>query len=316
VIARCLCRTYGYSQAQGADDELLALADQAVEAQPESVDARIAAFLAVRGTNLRRGITELRTAVALDHSNNEAHHYLAHAYALSGRYLEAIRHERIALQHDPFQDVSRTHICRLCHFLKQPERADKELDSLFASGRSASLALMTRGSLAWFRHNWEAALEPLERAAGLDPNNVMIHYYLGDCYARVGKSKEAVSLLQHAITRLPDRYPLHQRLGHILRQSGKSSLATEHFDTARMLLDSTCAESLRHKSAVYQYDMAMLLALRGRIDDSISSLETGKLGGLGHYADLETRPDWEELRGKPNFKALVTSMKEEIAADL
>ncbi|MDH4035520.1 MAG: protein kinase, partial [candidate division Zixibacteria bacterium] len=309
AAAHSLHQTYGYGRPEGVTGEAVQLATRAVELEPGSSDAHMALFLVIRSEDLGRGITELRTAVALNPGNNEAHHYLAHAYVLSGRYRLAAEHEETALQLDPFQEISRAHLCRIYFYQDEQERSDEVMRKLLANDRRGFLGSMTEGSLAWYRRRWAQAAASLEKARAVEANNVHLLYYLADCYLRLGEADKAESILSEGLKRLPDRYPLHQKLGQVLRSSSGSFGADKQFQLARQGLDENCSVAARERSAVYHYDTAMLLATNNMPDQAIEHLRRGVDCGLGHYADFESRPDWDNLRDQPDFQHVVDDLR-------
>lgn len=149
----------------------------------------------------------------------------------------------------------------------------------------------------------------LEKARNLNANSVHTVYSLADCYLRINEPEKALATITDGLDQLPSQYPLFQQAGHIYSTVGQTEVAAEHFGQAQILLEESFLERLRENLPIYQGGIAMLLALQEQVDDAIHYLQRSARCGLGHYADLEMRPDWDSLQSDARFKELIAMMK-------
>ena len=69
-------------------------------------------------------------------------------------------------------------------------------------------------------HQYDEAVEVLERALRLDPDNALTHYYHGAALAMAARPEQAVLAYQQAVTLDPQLPGAHIGLGHVLKTVG------------------------------------------------------------------------------------------------
>ncbi len=84
-------------------------------------------------------------------------------------------------------------------------------------------------------HNVPVAAEEFEMAKKLFPEGADIHAYLGDCYARMGKIREAIMAYQEAVTIDPIFYEAYANRGVLYFQMKDYPMAFKDFQMAYQL---------------------------------------------------------------------------------
>ena len=303
---------YGFGADDDGIDRARHLAEHAVQTDPSSSQAHMALYFALRPYNVQKTITELRTAIALDETNYEAHHYLAHSYTFTGQYELACREELRALELDPFQEISRAHLARLYVYREMYEQAEQQMNYLRQGTDDAYLYHVTRGWILWRNRDWEAATVEFKKIIKEEESNQFLLANYADCLRRTGCFDEALSLLRPALRRCVTPYLLQTRMGQILGEVNEHDEANEYFANAHTVLDSQTAQSYREKSAVYLYDKAWIYAQSHDVNQALNYLEKSVEHGHGHHADLLHRPDWDRFINNPQFLKLIDEMKRRI----
>lgn len=96
-------------------------------------------------------------------------------------------------------------------------------------------------SEAWIHErDYESAIPPLQQALQVQPANLRVQLLLGTAYARSGRAREALPLLESLLTRgYPDeKGTCHYLLGGVLRRMGRTQDAERAFEKAKHLSDS------------------------------------------------------------------------------
>lgn len=98
------------------------------------------------------------------------------------------------------------------------------------------------GKLYGYQHQPEKAVEYLQRAAELAPNNPTIHEELSHIYAARPDLTKAQEELEKAIALAPNVSSLHYQLGQLYRKQGLSDRARQEFDLTAKLSGSHSSE--------------------------------------------------------------------------
>ena len=85
------------------------------------------------------------------------------------------------------------------------ERALEELGQLPEDARAGPLASLIEGESLRAMGSWEAAIEPLERAADADPKRVEVWLGLGWCFKRLGRLEAAIDSLRSGLVAVPNQ---------------------------------------------------------------------------------------------------------------
>jgi tetratricopeptide (TPR) repeat protein len=308
AVAYTILRMYRLDQSGDCAARAKEDATRAIELDPGLSEAHVALATVQRNVSMRQTVTSLRTAIALDPKNSEAHHLLAHTYVLLGKYAEAALEERTALSIDPFQEISRAHLCRISFFLQRQDDIEQEINTLLENDLAVHLAHSTRGWIYWIERNWAEAAVSFEKGLNHPRPNMFTLDYLADCYRRLSRLTEACQCMDRARNLNPNHHQVHARAGQLFEFMGDRENARRCFDRA--------TESLRHEfslpaervSPVYLYNSALITVLRNDLDSACRDLELAVEAGFGNHAELRLRPDFDLLRDNPRFRLLLEEL--------
>ena len=278
------------------EGKLEELALQAIDLNPGSSQAHMSLFFHNRFRDMNKGIAALRTAIALDSSNFEAYHLLAHAYMFSGLYNSALRSEKAGIQLDPFQEMADAHLVRIYFFAGEETKVKEQLDQLAGKFSDSFIYHSTRGWLSWVKRDWEAALESYLKALKKDAANRWTIDHLCDSYLRLNEIGKADELIEAQWKRQPNNVILLARRGQIARRRGDHAAARKYADLAIELDEKAAQKRDSVESAIYYFDRAWVNALCGFKEEAISNVLLAIQNGYRHYGELRSRPDWDILR--------------------
>ncbi len=315
AVAYYVYATYGFDTAGDLMQKAIDTADKAVELQPSSSHAHMAQFFVLRSVNIRKAISELRTAIALDPNNCEAHHYLAHSYVFYGRYRAAEKAELMALQLDPFYEISEALLCRIYFLLGEDEKSQARLDGFARKFPESDLVFSTRGWLAWCRRDWSEAIENFRHALNIEPNNTFNIEHLADCYRIQGEYHLAVDTLEKGLARNPSSELLLARLGRTYGDMGQPDKSRQFLSQAAEVFEQFRINKPGAESAVHYFNKVWLACAEGDPESGLKYLQQLTDQDFGNYAELELRPDLDCLRQDPRFDELIGKLKKRLSLD-
>ena len=198
-----------------------------------------------------RAKEEFQRAIALDPTHANSHANLGIAYYSLGKYDSAGTALQTALDHDP-----------------------QHLHSHYTLG----LIYSAQGK------QYELALKAFEQVVKADPDDPLVHYYLGQVKAKLGQSEEAIEALRTAIRLDPYNTSAHYALANQLRRLG----LTEEWQAALDTFDGLSRAGHEGISTSYQG--------QGKYAEAVAD---------AGYADS----DEDDTRGPFLFSAAATPME-------
>src|SRR5262249_25517065 len=120
-----------------------------------------------------------------------AHLRLGEMLRRKGQYTEALSHFQAYLQNEPHDAAALVGLARCQRCLSAPEVALATLDRLFADQQEHAGALLLRGQLELERGNAEGALEWLQRAERLLPQDLDTYQALATALRLLNRKEEA-----------------------------------------------------------------------------------------------------------------------------
>jgi len=112
------------------------------------------------------------------------------------------------------------------------ERACEELSHLPEATRRGPVASLLAGRALRDLGDWEAAVEPLRRAAEAAPEQLEAWLGLGWCYKRLGRLDEAIAALRGGLEAAPGQPLLMYNLACYHSLAGDVSAAVDHLTKA------------------------------------------------------------------------------------
>jgi Flp pilus assembly protein TadD len=215
-------------------ESLVAYTQAAAITKPASDDLKIVGLDYVLLGDYADATKWLKEAVALDSNNADAWYYLGRAYYTKSRLNDARRAFEMILQLDATN-----------------ARAENNLGLILETEGNATAALTAyRNSIAWQKSKPEKseqpyvnlgnllaeqghpneAIEPLEEALALAPNNSYCHLTLGILYRKLGKMQQARHELTRATELEPGNATAHYQLGRVYKDMHDLDRAKAEFD--------------------------------------------------------------------------------------
>ena len=181
-------------QVDEAIQDLTALRDK----EPNQAEIRVGlakAYIAKRQAD--PALVELQKAVELDPKDAEAQYQLGFVqHVLKGNAAAALGPYEKAVAADPANTAYRTNLAAVLTELKQPDRAVEELTKVVQTpGYNRPEAWIYMGQAHIAAKRFKEALEPLNKAAEIAPNNAQVEAFLGWAYFGL---KDAANFKLHA----------------------------------------------------------------------------------------------------------------------
>jgi DNA-binding SARP family transcriptional activator/Tfp pilus assembly protein PilF len=201
-LADAWCAMVRYSSAEVGYARARKLAQRAVEIDPELAEAHCSLAAVVWGSDRDFDEAErlLRHAIALDPSCALAHASLASVLAVTDRVEDAIEASRHALSLDPVSPVlTQLHascLYRAARFEGAIDQATKAIELDPERPRPWWLLWYSLGS-TW---DWDRAERVMRDFRARFPLNPLASVYLAMCIQCRGKDKEAIALMEEALT--------------------------------------------------------------------------------------------------------------------
>ena len=196
-------------------DQAIAEGERTIALDPNNADsyARQAGVLNLTGGRPEEALGLVEKAMRLNPRYPPWYlNELGTAYRRMGRYAEAIAAQKQVLLRTP--DYPLAHLNLTASYLWQwafqlsqgPQALEQALE---AAQRAVALydslwaAHMNLGYVSLWEQQYEQALAELERAIALDPNEAWSYAALAETLSRVGRSEEALRMVEQALHRKP-----------------------------------------------------------------------------------------------------------------
>lgn len=162
-------------------------------------------------------------------------------------------------------------------------------------------AVFDRG-FTWFNlGEYDKAIADYTRALELNPADAAALDYRGNARAAKGDYAGAFGDFSRALELLPGYSVVYYDMGQAYARTGNSAAAVNCFRRYLALQPSPDG----HMIAWAWYSIACVLALEGRSDEALDSLEKALEEGLRDGAHLAQDADLDTLRSSPRFKKLM-----------
>jgi TolB-like protein/tetratricopeptide (TPR) repeat protein len=182
---------------------------QAILLDPTLAEAHLSrGVVAALEGDMEGGLSRVLHALSLDPKSARAHHWLSLLYKLQGSYDLARREDDEALRLDPTLVVSRLNLAHIAILRGAPDEAVERMEAVL----KLSDIPLARVLLAWAlmrKGSGRMALEELDRAAALDPNDSLVVGMRGMAFAVMGDRVAALEQARRASDLAASRpYPL------------------------------------------------------------------------------------------------------------
>jgi Tfp pilus assembly protein PilF len=239
-------------------------------------------------------------ALDLDEASAEAHTSLAFvSFLYDWDFTSAERHFRSALELNP-QYANAHHW--YSHYLMAHWRSEESLAEARRALELDPLNFITSTHLGWhylYAREPDRALETLRRALEMDPSPpsaALVHRFLGFAYQQKGQMKEAVAEMEKALQLREGSAELLGELGYAYAVSGMP-------ERARGILQDLEARSKGRYTS--PYFSALVYAGLGDRDQALARLDRAVSDRSDAVVYLQVEPRLDALRSDPRFTALV-----------
>jgi len=209
----------------------------------------------------------LRKAAQSDPHDFRIHYRLARALQQNGLRKESEQEYALSTEmRERYNETARQSVACVLALRTEPVARAVEICQ-HLSDRNDSDKLTTLGMLYGENGRYEEAIEPLQRAAQLDPDSFEVYHNLGLTYFRLKRFVEARAPLEKAITLRPDFFGSNALLGATLYSLKDDVAAYRALDFAQQLKpdDADTAELL--------FRVCMILANKSAAADPGAALK-------------------------------------------
>ena len=218
-----------------------------------------------------------------------------------GMISAAIGHLNAALERDPNDSDSLFYAGICLQAAGQIASGEEVAERLMASDPLSPMALIFAGLITWWSNRAPAGIASIERAAEIDPGNLIVRWTLGYGYTLVGNvegaGKEAAYLVEHA----PTMPYANQLVALVHGMNGRQ-------DLARTALGDVQGLDPHHK-----FHLAESFAMAGEPERALALLEEAVSGFHPDAFIAEYCPFFVSLRGTPRFDAIVVEARRRTA---
>lgn len=201
--------------ALGSVDEARELFEQAVEADPNSVEGRIGlAELAIAEGNAARALERYRDVVRLDPHDRQALLSLALVYEARGERETAEEYLQLALEHHSRHPEVQLLAAEYYYRAREYEAAVRHAQAALSLRPAHHSALLLLGSVSLHRERHDEAVAYTEQLLGLRRDNPAAWYVRAVAHHRLGELEKALDAFEAALEINPEaetvRYALEQ----------------------------------------------------------------------------------------------------------
>ena len=196
----------------------------------------------------------LEKAVALDRTNQDAWYYLGRAYYTKSRLMEARKAFLTVLDLEPHDAKAENNLGLVFESSGQPDAAieayRKAITWQEQSPHPSEQPYVNLGNLLMEQGRSAEAVEPLEKAVALAPDNAFCHLTLGVYYRKVGQVESARHELERATQLDPENAVAHYQLGRLYKDMHDADRTQAEADRAQAKFDRAQAEFDRAQAEI------------------------------------------------------------------
>lgn len=215
--------------------------------QPASDDLKIVGLDYVLLNDYPDAIKWLEKAVAFDSKNKDAWYYLGRAYYTRSQLNEARNAFLKVLDLDPRNAKAENNLGLIIESEANPSAAIKAFQNAIAwqenGSHESEQPYVNLGSLLIEQGNVKEAVDPLEKAVKLAPENAYCHLRLGTAYLRTGEFNRAQRELEKAAEIDPNDPIAHYQLGRLFKEIHNPERAKAEFQRTEELQHSTAGST-------------------------------------------------------------------------
>jgi serine/threonine protein kinase/tetratricopeptide (TPR) repeat protein len=336
-LADASLRMYGENKDSFWTDKALNAAKQAQALDDTLPDVHfvLGSVYAATGQTTQ-AITELKRAQELAPNSDEGYRRLGKAYLDAGQNEQALRALERAVALNPYYWVNQNALGNAYRQSGSYNKALRNFQQVTQLEPQNQIGFANLGVVYMSMGRYQDSIEPLERAMQLDPQPAVISN-LGTSYFFLHRYPEAVKQFEKAVQLNPNDETMMGNLADGYRAAQQMDKANATYDKAIALAFKALrvnprsaatmgslalyfakkgdmgqamqfmkrARGLDPSSVDLILDSAEVYALSNRPEDAIADLKKGLKHGLT-TASIETDPELDSLRNRPDYQALMT----------
>ena len=241
------------------------------------------------------------TALRLDDSLAQAHQAAGGLALLYERdWPKAKRELERAIELNPNLSDPHELLGYYWEYMGRLDQAQSEMEKAQKVAPLMTVVNMDVGSLAYFRHNYDEAIELYNRAHNLDPDFTYTPFFLAQAYERKGMYAEAIAASQQELTTASHDDPaVLCVLGYAYARSGQRKEAQE----VRAKL-----EEMERRRFVSPFMLALFYDGLGDKDKALQHLNRAFEVRDPQLLWVNLEPELEDLKADPGFTDLLQRM--------
>lgn len=232
-------------------DSLKAYTNAAAIARPTADDLKIVGLDYVLLNDYADAIKWLEKAVSLDNKNKDAWYYLGRAYYTQSQLIKAKQAFVAALELDPHDVKAENGIGLVFESSAKPAEAIAAYQKAIAWQKDdlhkSEQPYVNLGSLLLEQGRITDAIQPLETAVAIAPENAYCRLRLGTAYFRAAQLEKAKQELEKATELDPENATVHYQLGRVYKEMHQMEKAKAEFEKTEKLQDHPAKQSEESK---------------------------------------------------------------------
>ena len=194
----------------------ISAAHRALEIDPDLAEAHAAlAYSNLYEWNWAAAEQGFERAILLNPNYAPAHLWFGHYHAALGHFNRALQEVRLASDLDPLSPIMQTQIAWILSHARRYPEAVRQFRKVLAENPTYQWALWQLGGAQIAMHDYNAAIETLEKAVEVGGRSPSALGTLGQAYALAGRRKEAQALLDELLAMSRQRYVPPHVMVHI-----------------------------------------------------------------------------------------------------
>jgi tetratricopeptide (TPR) repeat protein len=178
-----------------------------------------------------------KKALAIDPDYESAHRWYASYYLSMGRYEEALRESRIALDLDPLSLIANAEYGNFLRWTGRLDEAEKQLFKTLDMDSTFTVAHVNLGDLYFGKQEYTKAIKAFQK----DQDNPWARGCLGDAYARAGEVEKARAIIGELNQVRNEKYIRPTAIGRVYQGLGEIERALDWYEKAYEERDPTMA---------------------------------------------------------------------------
>jgi tetratricopeptide (TPR) repeat protein len=282
---------------QGKTDEAIAHYNKALELKPENIEALFNMGDAlVKQGKTEQAINYLNKALQIDPDYAKAHSNIGSIYTKQKNFEKAIYHNNEALRLNPQLAEPHNNLGIALMHEGKIDAAISEFKKALQLKPDFSMAENNLNRALAIQKEIETEISRFEELLKDNPENVELHFQLGNLYFSIGDQRQAEQQYNKALQLNPKFVPAINNLALI-------TAANKEYDKALTIFSDVL--NYYPDDAGTHYNIACMYSRLNRVDESIDWLKKAIDKGYANWESIKSDSDLENIRDTDAYKELV-----------